>query len=66
MNALNLLSLGGVAKRLNLAPTTAKRLRASGVLQPDFASDREFLFAPERLDDLENAVRIHRTPEPIL
>ena len=66
MNGLNLLSLGGVARRLGLKRTTAKRLRAAGVLEPDFQSDHEFLFVPERLDDLKQAVRTHREPQPLL
>ncbi|MBI4324937.1 MAG: hypothetical protein HY674_06700 [Chloroflexi bacterium] len=54
-----LLSLAELARRFNISEPRARRLRAAGVLLPDYTAGGLFLFDPSRLDELKAAVKIY-------
>ncbi len=54
-----LLSLAELARRFNISEPKARRLRAAGVLLPDYTAGGLFLFDPSRLDELKAAVQIY-------
>ena len=62
MEAIELLTLSTLARRVGLTDPTARRYHKRGILKPDFTASGALLFDPARVGELRDAITIHREP----